>query len=68
MRTSQLMIDEHGITRRGRRATVISAAAVRNIHVFSDADGSDCLVVRGARLRLLPIRRDECLKYARQNP
>ena len=59
MRQDHLTIDEHGVTRRGWRETVIPATDVRNIHVFADADGTDCLVVRGKRLRLLPILRDD---------
>lgn len=39
----------------------MDAASIRRIYVYTDANGDDCLVARGTRLRLQFISRRELL-------
>jgi hypothetical protein len=52
-------VDESGIERRWLRRRHIAAADVRRVHVYVDANGLDCLVVRGGHLRLVHLSPDE---------
>ena len=54
-----LTVDQTGIERHWFRRRAIAASDVRRVHMYVDANGLDCLVIRGARFRMLHVTPDE---------
>jgi len=61
MKPGCIIVSAAGITRTCRRTRTMDAASIRRIYVYTDANGDDCLVARGTRLRLQFISRRELL-------